>query len=89
MTPEEMFTVMKIPTQRAPEDPSWVVKKKSGRRLDPVEYEEYFKNKYDEEFTKLINEKSFEGVPSHAQLISSIRTYHVFKKKCLVSFFDC
>jgi hypothetical protein len=34
-------------------------------------------------------ETNFEGVPSHAQLIEIIRTYHVFKKSCLMSFYDC
>ena len=38
---------MRIPFQRAPEAPSWMSKKKAGRKLDPIEAEEYFKYKYE------------------------------------------
>lgn len=84
-----MKTYLKIPFERAPEDPSWLTKKKAGRKLDPLEAEEYFKFKYAEQEKKMLRETNYEGIPSHAQIIEVIRTYHVFKKSCLVSFFDC
>jgi hypothetical protein len=66
-----------------------MVKKHAGRRLDAVEAEEYFFDKFDKEHNKLVKERNYEGVPSHAQIISAIRKYHVFKKSCLMSFYDC
>ena len=42
-----MKTVMKIAFERAPEAPSWMSKKKAGRKLNPMEAEEYFKDKYE------------------------------------------
>lgn len=41
-----MKTFLKIPFERAPEDPSWLVKKKAGRKLNPLEAEEYYKFKF-------------------------------------------
>ena len=35
------------------------------------------------------SDSNYEGVPSHGQIIQSIRKYHVFKKSCLMSFYDC
>jgi hypothetical protein len=43
-----------------------MTKKKAGRKLNPMEAEEYFKDKFDKEFEKLKKETNFEGVPSHA-----------------------
>ena len=37
----------------------------------------------------MLKETSFDGVPSNAQIINAIRKYHVFKKSCLMSFYDC
>lgn len=54
-----------------------------------MEAEEFFKDKYEKEFEKMKKETNFEGIPSHAQIIQVIRSYHVFKKSCLVSFYDC
>lgn len=41
---------MRIPFERAPEAPTWMSKKKAGRRLDPVEAEEYYLDKYQKEY---------------------------------------
>ena len=38
---------MRIAIERAPEAPSWMSKKKAGRKLNPMEAEEYFKDKYE------------------------------------------
>lgn len=40
--PSKMMTFLRIPFERAPEDPSWLTKKKAGRKLDPIEAEEYY-----------------------------------------------
>jgi len=38
---------MKIPFEKPPEDPSWMIKKRSGKKLNPLEAEEYFKYKFE------------------------------------------
>lgn len=45
--PMNMKTFMRIPYKRAPEDPSWMIKSKAGRRLDPIEVEELHRWKFD------------------------------------------
>lgn len=57
---------MRIPFSRAPEDPTWMSKKKAGRKLDPVEAEEYFLDKYLKEYNGMVSDKAFEGIPSHS-----------------------
>ena len=42
-----MKTVLRIATQRAPEDPTWMVKKKAGKKLNPLEADEYFAYKFE------------------------------------------
>lgn len=32
-----MFTILKIPFVKAEADPSWVLKKKLGKKLNPIE----------------------------------------------------
>jgi hypothetical protein len=61
-----MKTFMRIATERAPEDPTWMVKKKAGKKLNPIEADEYFAYKFEQDHNRLITEKNFEGVPSHA-----------------------
>lgn len=39
MEPQEMKTYLRIPYERAPEDPSWLMKAHAGRKLDPIEAE--------------------------------------------------
>lgn len=63
--PSKMMTIMKIPFERAPEAPSWMSKKKAGRRLDPVEAEEFYSHKYQGEYDGMVSDKAFEGIPSH------------------------
>ena len=84
-----MKTFLRIPHKPAPEAPSWMYKKKAGRKLDPIEAEEYYKWKSDREVEELQKRPNFDGVPTYAALINSIRKYHVFKKSCLMSFYDC
>lgn len=36
-----MKTVVLIPTEPAPKDPSWMIKRHAGRKLDPMELAEY------------------------------------------------
>ena len=71
------------------QDPVWMQKKKAGKKLDPIEIEEYYNFKFNQEHKKLISETNYEGVPSQAQVINAIRKYHTFKKGCLMSFYDC
>jgi hypothetical protein len=66
-----------------------MVKKKAGKKLDPIEVEEYHHFRFNQEHQRLIKETNFEGVPSEAQVINAIRKYHTFKKGCLMSFYDC
>jgi hypothetical protein len=42
-----MKTFMKIPFERAKEDPSWLTKKHAGLKLDPIEIEEYYRYKFE------------------------------------------
>ena len=51
-----MKTFLKIPYERAKEDPLWLTKKHAGHKLDPIELEEYFKYKYEKSHLKLIND---------------------------------
>ena len=37
-------TYLRIPFKRAPEDPEWMLKVKSGRKLNPIEVEQYYKH---------------------------------------------
>lgn len=50
---------MRIAYERAPEAPTWMSKKKAGRKLNPMEAEEYFKYKFDQEFDQLKKETNF------------------------------
>ena len=54
---EEMKTNLLIPFEPAPEDPVWLVKAQAGKRLDPIEAEEYFLYKFELEFKKLRSDK--------------------------------
>lgn len=40
---DEMKTIVLIPTEPAPEDPQWLLKKHANKKLDPIEIEEYYK----------------------------------------------
>ena len=40
---------MKIPFSKAPEDPSWMTKKKAGRKLNPIEANQWLKTKFEDE----------------------------------------
>lgn len=62
---------------------------KAGRKLDPVEVEEYYRWKFERSHKQLLNDASYEGVPSFAALTQTIREYHYFKKDCLTSFLYC
>ena len=44
-----MKTYLLIPFEPAPEDPSWMYKARSGRKMNPLEAEEYMKSKHDSE----------------------------------------
>jgi hypothetical protein len=45
--PALMQTILRIPFERAPEAPSWMSKKKAGKKLDPMEAEAYFTDRYE------------------------------------------
>jgi len=47
-------------------DPAWMKKKKAGKKLDPIEIEEFYNHKFIEEHKKLISDTNFEGIPSEA-----------------------
>ncbi len=47
---ESMFTEVLIPVEPAPEDPLWIIKKKSGKKLNGEEADEYMKWKHDQNF---------------------------------------
>ena len=64
-------------------------KKRAGKKLDPIEIEEYYRHLYQVEHDNFTRDQSYAGVPGHDGIISSIRKYHVFKKSCMASFFDC
>ena len=87
--PKNWKTVLKIPFERAPEAPAWMYKARTGKRMDPIEVEEFYHYKYNKDFEDLRLRPNYDGIPSHAQIINAIRKYHVFKKKCLMSFYDC
>jgi hypothetical protein len=42
-----MKTELLIPTEVAPKDPRWLMKKHANKKLDPLEAEEYYKFLYD------------------------------------------
>jgi len=45
-----MKTYVKIPIEPAPKDPSWIVKKHSHKKMNPIESEEYYKHLFDEDY---------------------------------------
>jgi len=47
---------VRIPIEPAPADPSWVIKKHARRKFNPLEAEEYYKNEFEEECRRLIND---------------------------------
>lgn len=65
------------------------MKKRLGKKLDPIEVEEYYYHKFEEEHTNLMRDNQYPGVPSRGQLHTIINKYHLFKKGCLVTFYDC
>jgi hypothetical protein len=38
-----MKTVLLIPFEPAPADPTWLVKAQAGKKLDPLEVEQFFR----------------------------------------------
>jgi hypothetical protein len=42
-----MKTIWRIPYERAPVDPSWLVKAHAGRKLDNLESEEWYRHIHD------------------------------------------
>lgn len=44
-----MKSYVKIPFEPAPRDPSWLLKKYSKRKMNPLESEEYFKHLFEED----------------------------------------
>lgn len=47
LKPDEMKTIWKIPFKRAIPDPEWLMKAHSGRKMDPIEIEEFYRHKYE------------------------------------------
>lgn len=45
-----MKTFLNIPFKAAPQDPSWFLKAKSGRKMNPIEAEEYLQWKHENEY---------------------------------------
>jgi len=45
-----MKTIWKIPFKRAIPDPEWLMKAHSGRKMDPLEVEEFYRHKYEQSF---------------------------------------
>jgi hypothetical protein len=43
---DKLRTIVLIPFEKAPKDPSWLTKKHARKRLNIWETEEYFKNEY-------------------------------------------
>lgn len=71
-----MFTEVLIPIQPAPKDPKWMIKKHAGKKLDPLEIEEYLKFKHDNENKYLVSgAHSFAGIPSSATIGKIVIAY--------------
>ena len=49
-------TIVRIPIEPAPADPSWVIKKHARRKFNPLEAEEYYRNEFEEEYRRLISD---------------------------------
>jgi hypothetical protein len=47
-------TIVLIPIEPAPADPSWIIKKHARRKFNPLEAEEYYKYEFEEEYRRLI-----------------------------------
>ena len=54
MDPDEMKTIWLIPYKRAPADPEFLMKSKSGRKMDPIEIEEYYHYLFERNHDKFI-----------------------------------
>ena len=84
-----MKTVLKIPHKPAPADPEWLLKAHSGRKMDPIEIEQYLVYKFDLDHKKLLQDRQMEGIPGFGSIGSVIRNYHYLKKDCMHSFRSC
>ena len=68
-----MKTILLIPTHPAPEDPEWIQKGHSGRKMDSIEAEQWFKYKYDQDWKKWKTDtETVTGVPGNGQISETI-----------------
>jgi hypothetical protein len=52
--PNQTFkTIVRIPIEPAPSDPSWIIKKHARRKFNPLEAEDFFRHEFEEEFKRL------------------------------------
>ena len=58
-----MKTILRIPFKPAKEDPSWLLKAHSGRKMDAIEVEEYMLYMHEKEHNQLVNDFIMIGVP--------------------------
>lgn len=81
-----MKTEVKIPIVPAKSDPTWLLKKHAGKKLDPIETEEYYSHQFQKENYYLTSGRhGFEGIPSSSTISSIVVQYHTIKKNCLMS----
>jgi hypothetical protein len=78
-----MFTEVLIPMEPAPADPTWMIKRHSGKKLDPLELEEYYEYIFQKDHQALITDRNWRGMPSFNTLGDIIQKYHYIKKHCL------
>lgn len=73
-------------------DPVWMKKKRKGKRLNPVEMEEYFYWRHERNhFVKYVDPRpgAHINMPSYQKLADVMNKYHLWKKKCLTSVSMC
>jgi hypothetical protein len=59
-----MKTVLRIPFEPAPVDPSWLLKGHSGRKMDALEVEHFMAYQFERDHQNLISDFQMSGIPS-------------------------
>ena len=71
-----MKTIVKIPFEKAPADPEWLIKKHAGHKLNALEMEQYRRYAFDEEHRHLLVETCPARVSSSLSSDSSKKRRH-------------
>ena len=72
-----MKTEILIPKEPAPSDPSWMIKKFSGKTLSPFEQEKYFTWKHELNLRRLKNRLIAPGMGSLTKVLEATNSWKI------------